>query len=66
MRTHQVEGKPEEFLDRDLSGARSVRTGLSDAVMRAVYGAGADIDAPWPGLIASRVLPAPVKSVRGA
>lgn len=36
-----------EFIDRDLGGARFVRSNLAGAVMRAVDLAGADIDAPW-------------------
>lgn len=35
------------FVDVNLRGARFVRSDLSDAVMRAVDVAGADIDAPW-------------------
>jgi hypothetical protein len=44
----------EQFLERDLRGARFVECDLSDAVMRGVEIAGMDIDAPWlsegPGL----------------
>lgn len=36
-----------EFVDADLSGARFVRSDLSDAVMRGVLVHGADIEAPW-------------------
>ena len=36
-----------EVVDRNLRGARFVRTDLSGAVMRAVEVAGVDIDAPW-------------------
>ena len=36
-----------EFVDADLSGARFIRSDLSNAVMRAVDIDGADIDAPW-------------------
>jgi len=35
------------FIDRDLRGARFVRSDLSGTVMRGVDVAGADIDAPW-------------------
>jgi hypothetical protein len=38
---------PEQFVDRDLRGARFVRSDLSGAVMRGVDLQGADIDAPW-------------------
>lgn len=37
----------EAFTDVDMRGARFVRADLSDAVMRAVDVAGADVDAPW-------------------
>src|SRR4051795_6935740 len=37
----------EQFVDRDLRGARFVECDLSDAVMRGVEIAGMDIDAPW-------------------
>jgi hypothetical protein len=44
----------EQFLERDLRGARFVECDLSDVVMRGVEIAGMDIDAPWlsegPGL----------------
>jgi len=44
----------EQFLDRDLRGARFIECDLSDVVMRGVDIAGMDIDAPWlsegPGL----------------
>jgi uncharacterized protein YjbI with pentapeptide repeats len=44
----------EQFLERDLRGARFVECDLSDVVMRGVDIAGMDIDAPWlsegPGL----------------
>jgi hypothetical protein len=44
----------EQFLERDLHGARFVECDLSDVVMRGVDIAGMDIDAPWlsegPGL----------------
>jgi hypothetical protein len=36
-----------EFVDADLRGARFIRADLSNAVMRGVQLAGADIDAPW-------------------
>lgn len=36
-----------EFIDADLSGARFIRSDLSNAVMRSVDIDGADIDAPW-------------------
>jgi hypothetical protein len=36
-----------EFVDADLTGARFVRAILSEAVMRGVDVAGAEIDAPW-------------------
>ena len=38
---------PQQFVDRNLRGARFVRSDLSGAVMRAVQIDGADIDAPW-------------------
>ncbi len=37
----------ETFVDRDLRGARFVRSDLTGAVMRGVQIGGADIDAPW-------------------
>jgi uncharacterized damage-inducible protein DinB len=37
----------EQFLERDLRGARFVECDLSDVVMRGVDIAGMDIDAPW-------------------
>lgn len=37
----------EDFVDRDLRGARFRRSDLSGAVMRGVMVDGADIDAPW-------------------
>jgi uncharacterized damage-inducible protein DinB len=37
----------EQFVDRDLRGARFVECDLSDVVMRGVATAGMDIDAPW-------------------
>jgi hypothetical protein len=44
----------EQFLERDLRGARFVECDMSDVVMRGVEIAGMDIDAPWlsegPGL----------------
>ena len=44
----------EQFVERDLSGARFVECDLSGVVMRGVEIAGMDIDAPWlsegPGL----------------
>ena len=44
----------EQFVERDLRGARFVECDLSDVVMRGVEIAGMDIDAPWlsegPGL----------------
>lgn len=44
----------EQFVERDLRGARFVECDLSDVVMRGVVIAGMDIDAPWlsegPGL----------------
>ena len=39
--------EPEQFLERDLRGARFVECDLTDAVMRGVEVAGMDIDAPW-------------------
>jgi hypothetical protein len=39
--------QPETFSDRDLRGARFVRSDLSGAVMRGVEVSGMDIDAPW-------------------
>ena len=39
----------EQFLERDLHGARFVECDLSDVVMRGVEVAGMDIDAPWLG-----------------
>jgi DinB superfamily len=46
--------EPEEFLERNLRGARFVECDLSEVVMRGVDIAGMDIDAPWsrdgPGL----------------
>jgi hypothetical protein len=36
-----------EFVDADLSGARFVRTDLSDATLRAVHVDGMEIEAPW-------------------
>jgi len=46
--------EPEQFVERDLRGARFVECDLSDVVMRGVEIAGMDIDAPWlsdgPGL----------------
>lgn len=41
------EKQHEQFVDRDLRGARFVRSDLSGAVMRGVDVQGADIDAPW-------------------
>jgi len=38
---------PEQFVDRDLRGARFIESDLSDVVMRGVEIAGMDIDAPW-------------------
>jgi hypothetical protein len=47
-------GQREQFVERDLSGARFVECDLSGVVMRGVEIAGMDIDAPWlsegPGL----------------
>jgi hypothetical protein len=37
----------EQFVERDLSGARFVECDLSGVVMRGVEIAGMDIDAPW-------------------
>ena len=37
----------EQFVERDLRGARFVECDLSDVVMRGVEVAGMDIDAPW-------------------
>jgi hypothetical protein len=37
----------ETFVDVDLQGARFIRADLSEAVMRAVDVAGAEVDAPW-------------------
>lgn len=39
----------EQFVERDLRGARFVECDLSDVVMRGVEIAGMDIDAPWVG-----------------
>lgn len=39
----------EQFVERDLRGARFVECDLSDVVMRGVEIAGMDIDAPWLG-----------------
>jgi len=39
--------EPEQFVERDLRGARFVECDLSDVVMRGVEIAGMDIDAPW-------------------
>ena len=41
------EKEPETFADRDLRGARFVRSDLTGAVMRGVDVAGLDIDSPW-------------------
>lgn len=38
---------PEEFVERDLGGARFIECNLSDVVMRGVEIAGMDVDAPW-------------------
>ena len=39
--------EPQEFVGKDLSGARFVESDLSDVVMRGVEVSGMDIDAPW-------------------
>ena len=39
--------EPEQFVERDLRGARFLECDLSSAVMRGVEIAGMDIDAPW-------------------
>jgi hypothetical protein len=55
--------EPEQFVERNLRGARFVECDLSDVVMRGVEIAGMDIDAPWlihgPGLRVNGVDVAP-------
>ncbi len=41
--------EPEQFVERDLRGARFVECDLTDVVMRGVQVVGMDIDAPWLG-----------------
>jgi hypothetical protein len=54
----------EQFVERDLRGARFIECDLSDVVMRGVEIAGMDIDAPWlsagPGLRVNGVDVAPL------